>query len=249
MNLNSACIDPSWRTIYQHALDKVDADYLQQLSQQTDWLPGPQRIFNALSQPLANTRYVLLGESPYPRLSSANGYAFWDAAVTSLWSTTGLHKSVNRATSLRNFLKMLLVAEGKLQEDTSQPAIARVDKSAYIQTNNELFANMLARGFLLLNASLVLSNKPVKQDAQAWHGFLIALLEGLAEYAHQQQQNISLLLFGNIAKTIHPIADPRFTRLICEHPYNLSFIHNAEVLDFFRPLNLLKPSNYATIPL
>ena len=44
----------------------------------------------------------------------ANGYAFWDAAVNELWSDNGLSKAVNRATSLRNFIKMLLVTEGAL---------------------------------------------------------------------------------------------------------------------------------------
>ena len=43
-------------------------------------------------------RYVLFGESPYPRAQSANGYAFWDAAANSLWAEEGgLHQLLNRA--------------------------------------------------------------------------------------------------------------------------------------------------------
>ena len=58
--------------------------------------------------------YVLFGES-LPRRASANGYAFWDAAVKIMVSF-GNSKTVNRATSLLNILKMLLIAEGCLKK-------------------------------------------------------------------------------------------------------------------------------------
>ena len=107
--------------------------------------------------PVAQTHYVLFGESPYPRAKSANGYAFWDAAVTDLWSESGLSKAVNRATSLRNIIKMLLVAEGKLTlVHTGQADIAKLDKTGLIATNAELFQQFLTHGFLLLNATPVL---------------------------------------------------------------------------------------------
>lgn len=104
-------------------MQKLDKDYLAELAADKDWLPGPAAVFNAFSSPLESTRYVLFGESPYPRRESANGCAFWDAAVHNLWADTGLSKEVNRATSLRNLMKMMLVAEGKLRPDDTAQAI------------------------------------------------------------------------------------------------------------------------------
>src|SRR5438128_2360838 len=111
-NLNS--VHSSWNECLQRAVARLNSTYLETLAQSTTWLPGPNKIFNAFTLPIEKVNYVLFGESPYPRRESANGYAFWDAAVQELWSETGLSKRVNRATSLRNILKMLLVAEGAL---------------------------------------------------------------------------------------------------------------------------------------
>ena len=98
-------------------------------------------------RPLSSVRTILFGESPYPREGSANGYAFWDAAVENLWSDSGLSKAVNRATSLRNFIKMLLLARGDLNHDFSQPAIAQLDKSTFHRTADEFFTGLLNKGF------------------------------------------------------------------------------------------------------
>lgn len=214
----------------------MDANYLAQLNQSTAWLPGPEKIFNAFTLPLDKVNYVLFGESPYPRAASANGYAFWDAAVDGLWSSTGLSKQVNRATSLRNILKMLLVAEGMLDpQQTSQEAIAKLNKVNMIQSNDELFNNLLAHGFLLLNATPVLHDKPQK-DARAWLPFMRELLQCLLE----QRPQVKFILLGKIAGTIDElIPEHRQFNLYAEHPYNLSFITNQNVLDFFRPLRLL----------
>ena len=231
LNLNPVCDD--WLPLVQDALSYVDTDYLQHIQQHSHWLPGPEHIFNAFSLPLAKTHYLLLGESPYPRQQSANGYAFWDAAVSNLWSKTGLSREVNRATSLRNFIKMLLCIEGYLTEDRSQAAIAAIDKSLLVTSLSELFRNMLNQGFLLLNASLVLSSQGVKYDARAWQPFVQHLLLALAE----RKVNLQLILFGKVATSIH--APSCFSRLLAEHPYNISFIDNPKVRTFFQPLHLL----------
>lgn len=221
----------------QRGLDAIDADYLAQLNQSTTWLPGAEKIFNAFSLPLDKVNYVLFGESPYPRAASANGYAFWDAAVNDLWSASGLSKQVNRATSLRNIIKMLLVAEGALDPaHTSQTAITALNKSSFIQRNDELFNHLLSHGFLLLNATPVLHDAPQK-DARAWLPFMREVLNCLIE----QRPQVKLILFGKIANTIDGlIPGHQQQSLYAEHPYNLSFITNQEVLDFFRPLHLLR---------
>ena len=233
-------VDPSWHDCLQPALAQLDTHYATELSRSTGWLPGPEKIFNAFSLPLSQVKFVLLGESPYPRRESANGYAFWDAAVHELWSSTGLSKRVNRATSLRNILKMLLLAEGLLDKNHfSQSDIAKLPKTSLIQTNDELFQGFLKRGFLLLNASLVLKPAlPARKDAAAWQPFMRTLLTCLLK----KKPAITFILLGQIANLINQFVEGEHLNKICaEHPYNLSFITNPKMLHFFKPLHLLRP--------
>ncbi len=235
---NLQVVDPSWRKIIMAALSTMDKHYLKDLQNTTKWLPGAYKIFNAFSLPLPKTRYILFGESPYPRVASANGFAFWDAAVDSLWSPTGMTKTVNRATSLRNFMKMLMIANGALKyTDTSQAAIAQINKTFWVQNLAELFHNFLSKGFLLLNASLVLSERSVRHDSYYWHPFITSIFEQLT----LQNNYIELILFGKVAEKVMNIkAVKRFPTLIAEHPYNTSFIKNQQVINFFHPFKLLQ---------
>lgn len=224
---------PDWHAAIQQALAAMDAEYLHNLCSSDVWLPGWASLFSAFSQSLSQIQYILLGESPYPRKQSANGYAFWDAAVEGLWSKTGFSKTVNRATSLRNLIKMLLYARQDLQEDFSQAAIAALDKRVYVSTLQDLFQNLLNQGFLLLNASLVYEPKRVPYHAKHWRPFMTSILQ----YLHQINPNIQLILLGNIAQKIAP--HDLFTCFLSEHPYQLSFIRNPDVVAFFQPFNLL----------
>ncbi len=237
---NIEAADPSWHACLKQALGKMDPNYLESLYITTDWLPGHHNIFNAFSLPFHQTNYVLFGESPYPRKTSANGFAFWDAAVDQLWSETGLSKPVNRATSLRNILKMLLIAEGQLTPDeTTQPAIAKLNKQDLIKTNNDLFNNFLSHGFLLLNATPVLRPNQVRKDAREWQPFISHVLNFIAE----RRPQVELILLGNIANSIEKLISHHETRrFYAEHPYNISFINNPKILQFFRPFRLLRPS-------
>lgn len=229
-------VHPEWQEAIHAAYARLDPLYLETLDTQTHCLPRPHQLLAAFTQPLSSTRYILFGESPYPRAQSANGYAFWDAAVGSLWSDKGLSKEVNRATSFRNMIKMLLLARGSLTADLSQEAIARLDKSALIQTAPALFTQMMSRGFLLLNASLVYSEGQVNYHAKQWRPFIQCILEWLA----QHQPRIELVLLGKIADNL-----PKNTlsiALTAEHPYNLSFMTNPNVIEFFQPMDILKES-------
>lgn len=238
--LNTRTVHPSWMSCLETGLAQVDPAYLNTLQKKTDWLPGSEQIFNAFSLPVPQVNYVLFGESPYPREESANGYAFWDASVQELWSPNGLSKKVNRATSLRNILKMLLIAEGALTPaDTSQPAIAALDKSHLIETNDELFQALLAHGFLLLNATLVLQPEGAPQkDARAWYPFLQTLIPCLL----QKNPAVQFILFGRIANLLDDLLSdiPAQKKLYAEHPYNLSFVTNPKIIQFFKPLHLLR---------
>lgn len=238
MAFHHSIIHSSWQTVIEAGLQTLPEDYRQYLTEHDDWLPGQHAIFNAFSLAKSQVRYVLLGESPYPRQASANGYAFWDNAVDELWSATGLAKAVNRATSLRNWLKMLLVAEGVLtRNNVSQTAIAKLDKSHFVSTLADLFHNFLKQGFLLLNATPVLSPRySVAKAARYWQPFLAVILTQLSQLPTPPR----LLLFGNIAKQLATLpVTAQLPQLHAPHPYNLSFMQHDGVLSLFSPLRLL----------
>jgi uracil-DNA glycosylase len=244
--LSRSSVHDQWQDLLSDALEAVDADYLSQLLNANAWLPGIDNLFSAFRRDRLGVRYVLIGESPYPRKQSANGIAFYDAAVNELWSETGLSKSVNRATSLRNIIKTALLAEGYIRPDSqgkiSQASIAAIDKTAMVQTLGELFQALENNGFLMLNATPVLhpERKP-SIEAKYWQGFLLRLLEGLGASLNH---SVTLVLWGKIAESIEalPIAG-NYQKLVCEHPYNLSFIQNPIMQSLFGELKLLSRQN------
>ena len=242
---------PSWQAALHAGLQAMAAAnpaYLPQLAQSA-YLPTENRLFAAFTQPLDQVRYVLVGEGPYPRAQSATGVCFMDGAVDQLWSDqadAGLSKPVNRATSLRNFIKMLAVAAGELDASaTGSSAMALLAQRAkaaperYIQTLPELQHNLTRYGFLLLNATLVFRPDvaPV-QDGRAWQPFLQTIL------AHLQAAHVSqlptLVLWGKIAAQIEAMPGvSAFPRAVSEHPYNLSFITHSLMQQLFAPFALL----------
>lgn len=233
---------PEWQDILDDALSGMDPDYLHSLLQDDNWLPGSDCLLAAFRRDRSGLRYLLIGESPYPRPESANGIAFYDAAVGKIWSDQGLSKPVNRATSLRNIIKTALLAEGHLQQTSDgkipQEMIAGVDKRPLIQSLDEFFANLQQAGFLMLNATPVLhaSRKPAI-EARYWQPFLERLL---ASIAAESNARITLLLWGKIARLIEAIpASNACNRLVCEHPYNISFIDNPQIQALFAELSPL----------
>ena len=236
-------VHDEWREILQNALSELQPDYLESLLCDDNWLPGSDRLLAAFRRDRAAVRYLLIGESPYPRTESANGIAFYDAAVGGLWSDKGLSKAVNRATSLRNIVKTALLAEGHLQRDAdgkiTQDAIARLDKRLLIQSLPELFDNLEDAGFLMLNATPVLHplRKPAA-EARYWTNFLEQLLVLIAQHCPHR---ITLLLWGKIAGLVQAMpASTGFDKIVCEHPYNISFIDNPEMLRLFAQLQVLQ---------
>lgn len=237
--------DASWRPHLLAGLDAMMAEnpgYLAQLAGD-HYLPTGNRLFAAFALPLDQVRYVLVGEGPYPRAESATGVCFMDGAVGDLWCDAGLSKQVNRATSLRNFMKMLLVADGRLAPgDTGGPAIAPIAAMAQggglIRTLPELQHNLTRHGFLLLNAALVFRPHVAPAiDARAWQPFLQKVLAALAE----RPQPPTLVLWGKIAEQLKRLPETaRFPQECAEHPYNLSFIHHTGMLKLFGPMQLLR---------
>ncbi|WP_426209307.1 uracil-DNA glycosylase [Massilia sp. TWP1-3-3] len=240
-----ALAHPSWQPHLLHGLEAValaTPDYLPALAGDA-YLPTGQRLFAAFALPLHAVRYVLVGEGPYPRAQSATGVCFMDGAVGSLWCEAGLSKPVNKATSLRNFIKMLLVADGRLVAgDTGGAALAPVALAARddgsIQTLAQLQDNLTRQGFLLLNAALVFrAHVAPAIDARAWTPFLQVVLDALQEVAP------TLVLWGKIAEQLRKLpGTERFAQVLSEHPYNLTFIAHPGMLDLFRPMRLLRLS-------
>lgn len=244
----TALADASWRPVLREGLEAMaaaDPAYLPGL-ETTGYLPTEGRIFAAFEQPFDAVRYVLVGEGPYPRPESATGVCFMDGAVDALWSEKGLSKPVNRATSLRNFMKMLLVVEGLLlPEKTSGDAIASIAieaqsrASTLIRTRAELQQNLVGEGFLLLNASLVYRPEvaPLK-DAKAWQPLIGKVLDALLS---RKEPAPTLVLWGKVAEQLKSLeAFGRFPKAISEHPYNLSFIANPMMQELFKPMHLLR---------
>lgn len=243
---------PSWHPVLEkgiRAVNEADSSYLADLEKDT-FLPTQNRLFAAFSQPLDAVRYVLVGEGPYPREESASGYCFMDGAVGEIWSEKGFSKPVNRATSLRNFLKMLLVAENTLQPDnTSGAAMADVARigvspdSPYVSRLDELQQAMLNQGFLLLNATLVFRHHvaPAK-ESKAWFPFLQTVMDALADEAAVSGRPLPhLILWGKIAEKLVEIDSvSRFPQVRSEHPYNLSFIRNTDMQHLFGPMKIFR---------
>ena len=226
------------------AVERAQPGYLAALAADV-YLPTDGRLFAAFALSIDAVRYVLVGEGPYPRADSATGVCFMDGAVGSLWSEAGLSKPVNRATSLRNFIKMLLVADGQLRSgDTGAAALAPVAARARageaIGTLPELQANLTAHGFLLLNASLVFRHHVAPAiDVRAWLPFLQVILGALAERSPAP----TIILWGKLAEQLGSLPEAmRLPQIRAEHPYNLSFIDHAGMQALFGPLKLLARS-------
>ncbi|WP_200763342.1 uracil-DNA glycosylase family protein [Nitrosophilus alvini] len=228
-----------WGDIVEEAYDSLESEYRKFLEKNSGYFPDFENMFNAFKTlPLANTKYILFGQDPYPRRESAIGYAFIDAKVKRIFDDkNGLSKEVNRAVSLRNFVKMALVADGRLSPtDTSKEAIKKVNRDDLIVSIMDLKNNFEKNGILLLNKALVFtSKKDTRLHLKKWHPFIAKLLELL------QNRDLELILFGNAAKDILSIKESRkFKVYHMEHPYNVSFVTNKEALDFFGKMELLK---------
>ncbi len=224
--------------ILEKAYLSLDKKYRDFLENDKSYFPDALNYFNAFQTlPREKVQYILFGQDPYPRAESAGGYAFIDEKVQTIFSDNGLSKEVNRATSLRNFVKMALLAKGDLcTSDLSQEAIAGIDKDGFINSIEELRKNFEKNGVLLLNTALVFTDKKSSnRHVKAWNPFMKTLLQELEE------DDPTLILFGTHAKTLKKkLPLENFKTIEVEHPYNHTFIKNEEVLKLFTPMKLLE---------
>ncbi len=228
---------PSWQGILQKAFEALSPEYQAFLLSDTHYFPDKNNLFNAFKLPLNQTKYILFGQDPYPRRESAIGYAFIDGKVEKLFSQDGLSKEVNRATSLRNFMKMVLLCEGELTEDFSKEAVAKIDKTPYIDDILILKDNFEKNGVLLLNMALIFTSKEEsKKHVKAWNSFVKTLLKQL------EDREIKLILFGKMAEVLEKVDEAdTFEKVTMPHPYNISFITDERAHTLFKPMRLLNP--------
>jgi uracil-DNA glycosylase len=225
---------PSWHNILIKAVSNFSNDYLNFLKS-NNYFPTNGKIFSAFkTMPKDKVKYILFGQDPYPREQSAIGYAFIDGAVKEIFSNKGLSKEVNRATSLRNFIKMELVAHDLLNpNNTTQSEIAKIDKKGLINSIYDLKNNFEKNGVLLLNVSLVFESKEKsKYHLKIWQSFIKSLLDDI-------NSDVKLILFGNFAKDIEKKFNPKQKTIKLEHPYNHSFINNKDAHNLFKPMKLI----------
>jgi uracil-DNA glycosylase len=228
----------SWDTILSKAYASLEADYQRFLEEDKSYFPSKENYFNAFNTlPKEKVKYILFGQDPYPRKESAGGYAFIDTKVENLFSNSGLSKEVNRATSLRNFMKMALVASKRLtSDDTSQEAISKLDKRQLIDSIDELRHNFEKNGVLLLNTALIFTDKKSStKHIKAWRPFIRNLLLSL------EGDGVKIILFGSHAKELKKYLPlENFESIELEHPYNHTFISNPKAWELFAPMNLLE---------
>jgi uracil-DNA glycosylase len=228
----------SWQILLSEAYDKLDKTYRDFLEHDREYFPSQEEYLNAFKTlPRTKVRYILFGQDPYPRKESAKGYAFIDAKVKTIFSDSGLSKEVNRATSLRNFVKMALLARGDLaSEDLSQDAISKVEKEKLITSIDELRVNFEKNGVLLLNTALIFTDKKSStKHVRAWRPFIQSLLASLEE------ERPKLILFGTHAKELKKrLLLEKFETIELEHPYNHTFISNEKALNLFGSMKLLE---------
>ena len=235
-------VDPSWQEIIEYAYAGLTPTYRKFLEKDEGYFPTFSNFLNAFhTLSLTNTKYILFGQDPYPREKSANGYAFIDANVKTLFSEKGFSKEVNRATSLRNFLKMILLSDGHLTEkNLTQEAITQIDKAPFINSIDELRYNFEANGVLLLNTALIFTSKEdTKVHVKEFRVFMHRLLSRITGL------DIELILFGNMAKEIKKSLPSalEFKTVETMHPYNIGFITDLKVQKFFQPFHLLLKTN------
>jgi len=227
-------VHPSWRELLLEALLMLDREYLEFLLSQ-NYLPSNGRLFSAFkTMPKENLKYILFGQDPYPREESAIGYAFIDGKVKEIFNANGLSKEVNRATSLRNFIKMALVAKGLLSATaTRKEDIAKINKSELINSIYELKDNFEKNGVLLLNTALTFEDKKRSNyHIKKWKPFIKYLLDNI-------DSKVELILFGNPAKKIKKEFNLEHKAYEMEHPYNVSFINSKEAQELFGKMDLL----------
>jgi len=137
-------------------------------------IPEPSIIFNIFSKiPPENVRCVLYGEDPYPRITSANGIAFWDNEIKNWDDKT-------HGNSLKNILKALLVFNKNARYETSIENCRIIANKIQFKSPPQLFESWLKQGVFLVNVALTYSTLSEKKSHfEFWKPFHSAFIHAL----------------------------------------------------------------------
>lgn len=219
-------------------LSKEEKIFLEKILSDETLIPNRNDIFNGFNIPAQEVKYIIFGESPYPRLESATGHAFIDGKVKNIWGEEGLSKEVNKATSLRNLFKTALVADNIISPDNATKAHLRhINTDGFVETMEQLQSNLNSNGVALLNSCLTLiEGKVQKEDVNFWFKVIDKFLLNLI----LQNESVTLILWGNISKRIKNMESFKYYKYFeSEHPYNKSFIENKNMQRFLKEINFL----------
>jgi len=183
------------------------------------------RLFDRLTPEAVSV--VLLGEDPYPRQTSAQGIAFWDAEIENWTDRT-------RGNCLPNMLKALLVARGEASYHTPIGVIReRIERGQLrMPSPGALFEHWLAQGVFLLNTALTYAGKAHKRrHHRFWREFNAAVLRLLASLQRERGNELPFILWGRKAQGFVQRLGLNGIRTICQgHP---TFLH--QFMDPARP--------------
>lgn len=137
-------------------------------------IPAKELIFQVFSRTIpGQVRCVLYGEDPYPRITSANGIAFWDAEIEA-WADR------SNGNALKNILKALLVAKGQATYQTSIAECREIAGRIKFFNPPQLFEFWLRQGLLPVNAAMTFTSFTDKAKHFAfWRPFHAALIHAL----------------------------------------------------------------------
>ncbi len=166
----------AWQSFLEEGLDVVafHRTLRNHLNAYDEVIPRKEDLFNALKyvEPQEVT-CVLFGEDPYPRITSANGVAFWDAEIKSWQDKTN-------GNGLKNILKALLVADDQADYFTPITECRQIAVNAEFPQPNQLFERWLNQGILLINTSMTYSSPQDKRKHFSfWQPFHRALIQAL----------------------------------------------------------------------
>ena len=158
----------------------------------------------------------MYGEDPYPRITSANGIAFWDVEIQQWDDKTN-------GNSLKNMLKALLIAKGLADYNTSIAECRKIAKDNNFMSPPRLFERWLGQGVFLINTALTFSSSIDKKlHFDFWRPFHSALIHAL----NVQKSSPCYVLWGRKAqqweKIINKTIDQPSKIIKQGHP---TFIH------------------------
>ncbi|MCB1042042.1 MAG: hypothetical protein KDC35_03835 [Acidobacteria bacterium] len=166
---------PDWPKAWRQLAPALD---ISQWMGRSELCPVAPLVFNAFHWvPPERIKVVLLGEEPYPRVTSACGVAFWDRQHLT-WDQP------IAGNCSGNILKALAINHGFAEYGTPLCEV-RTRLRGRAGTPTDLFRYWMQQGVLLMNASLTYtSHGDRRAHHKFWRAWTTSLLRALSEMTH-----------------------------------------------------------------